>query len=242
MHVQIKGMHCSSCVNSLTTVINDISGVDDLKINLDSGLAIIKGFPDKDTLKSSIKSAGYSVISISENNDLQKTTATPSSSQKSDLYKLAPLFIVLSFISLIAWYLSIGSDSINTFMNFFMGIYFIVFGFSKIIDLKNFPKSFAMYDPIASNFSFYGWAYPFVELALGVMLISQFFPFIAIVSTIILLSITTFGVIKVLMSDTEIECACLGTWMKLPMTKATFIENFIMLFMAAWMLPGFFNV
>ena len=121
-----------------------------------------------------------------------------------------------------------------------MGIYFIVFGLSKIIDLKNFPKSFAMYDPIASNFSFYGWIYPFVELALGAMFIAQFFPFIAIVSTIILLSITTFGVIRVLMSDTEIECACLGTWMKLPMTKATFIENFIMLFMAAWMLPEFF--
>ena len=240
MHVQIKGMHCSSCVNSLTAVINDISGVDNLKINLDSGSATIEGSPNKDTVKSSIESAGYSVISISEDNNLKKTTATPSNSQKSDLYKLAPLFIALSFISLIAWYLSIGSDSINTFMNFFMGIYFVVFGLSKIIDLKNFPKSFAMYDPIASNFSFYGWAYPFVELALGVMFIAQFFPFVAIVSTIILLSITTFGVIKVLISDTEIECACLGTWMKLPMTKATFIENFIMLFMAAWMLPEFF--
>ena len=66
MHVQIKGMHCSSCVKSLTTAINDISGVDDIKINLDSGLAIIKGSPDKDTIKSSIESAGYSVISISE--------------------------------------------------------------------------------------------------------------------------------------------------------------------------------
>lgn len=241
MHVQIKGMHCSSCVKSLTTAIKKISGVDDLKINLDSGSAVIEGSPDKDIIKSSIESAGYSVISISENNNLKKTTATLFNTQKSDLYKLAPLFIVLSFISLIAWYLSIGSDSINTFMNFFMGIYFIVFGLSKIIDLKNFPKSFAMYDPIASNFSFYGWAYPFVELALGVMFIAQFFPFIAIVSTIILLSITTFGVTKVLISDSEIECACLGTWMKLPMTKATFIENFIMLFMAAWMLPEFFN-
>ena len=27
-------MHWSSCVNSLTTIINDISGVDNLKINL----------------------------------------------------------------------------------------------------------------------------------------------------------------------------------------------------------------
>ena len=100
MHVQIKGMHCSSCVNSLTTIINDISGVDNLKINLDSGSAVIEGSPDKETVKSSIESAGYSVISISENNDLKKTTATPSKSQKSDLYKLAPLFIALSFISL----------------------------------------------------------------------------------------------------------------------------------------------
>ena len=75
-------------------------------------------------------------------------------------------------------------------------LYFIVFGLSKIIDLKNFPKSFAMYDPIASNFSFYGWAYPFVELALGVMFIAQFFPFVAIVSTIILLSVETFAILS----------------------------------------------
>ena len=61
------------------------------KINLDSGSAIIEGSPDKDTVKSSIESAGYSVISISEDNNLKKTTATPSNSQKSDLYKLAPL-------------------------------------------------------------------------------------------------------------------------------------------------------
>ena len=240
MHVLVKGMHCSACVKIITEAISKVHSVDSVSVDLDSRSAHILGSPNTNEIQSSIESAGYSVISISENNNLKKTNATPSNSQKSDLYKLAPLFIVLFFISLIAWYLSIGSDSINTFMNFFMGIYFIVFGLSKIIDLKNFPKSFAMYDPIASNYSFYGWAYPFVELALGVMFITQFFPFIAIISTIILLSITTFGVIKVLMSDAEIECACLGTWMKLPMTKATFIENFIMLFMAAWMLPEFF--
>lgn len=33
-----------------------------------------------------------------------------------------------------------------------------------------------------------------------------------------------------------IQCACLGTTLKLPMTKATFIENTIMLIMAISML------
>jgi hypothetical protein len=38
------------------------------------------------------------------------------------------------------------------------------------------------------------------------------------------------------MDKASIQCACLGTALKLPMTKATFIENFIMILMAAWML------
>ena len=94
-----------------------------------------------------------------------------------------------------------------------------------------------MYDPIATKFNFYGWIYPFIELALGIMFISKAYISLAVWLTIVVLSITTIGVVKILMSNKEIECACLGTWMKLPMTKATFIENFIMLFMAFWILP-----
>jgi hypothetical protein len=39
-----------------------------------------------------------------------------------------------------------------------------------------------------------------------------------------------------LFSKKVIKCACLGTALNLPMTEATFIENTIMLVMAAWML------
>jgi hypothetical protein len=38
------------------------------------------------------------------------------------------------------------------------------------------------------------------------------------------------------MDKSELQCACLGTALKLPMTKATLIENLIMILMAAWML------
>jgi len=40
------------------------------------------------------------------------------------------------------------------------------------------------------------------------------------------------GVIKSLFNKDQIECACLGTSMKLPMTEATLIENIIMISMA----------
>jgi hypothetical protein len=50
------------------------------------------------------------------------------------------------------------------------------------------------------------------------------------------LGITTIGVTKTLLDKKSIQCACLGTALKLPMTQATFIENAIMLVMAFWML------
>ena len=47
---------------------------------------------------------------------------------------------------------------------------------------------------------------------------------------------TTFGVTKTLFQKSQIECACLGTAIKLPMTEATLIENGIMLIMSSLLL------
>ena len=59
---------------------------------------------------------------------------------------------------------------------------------------------------------------------------------IALVGTLIILGITTIGVVKTLLNKKSIQCACLGTALKLPMTEATFIENSIMIIMASMML------
>ena len=55
---------------------------------------------------------------------------------------------------------------------------------------------------------------------------------IALLITIIILGITSVGVTKTLLNKRTINCACLGTTLKLPMTEATFIENAIMITMA----------
>jgi hypothetical protein len=78
--------------------------------------------------------------------------------------------------------------------------------------------------------------YPFIETALGLLFLLRFEITIALYSTLVILGITTIGVTKTLLDKKSIQCACLGTALKLPMTEATFIENTIMLVMAAIML------
>ena len=64
---------------------------------------------------------------------------------------------------------------------------------------------------------------------------------IALIVTLVLLIITTIGVTKILLNKKSIQCACLGTVLKLPMTEATLIENGIMLTMAIVLLVGYIN-
>jgi hypothetical protein len=89
-----------------------------------------------------------------------------------------------------------------------------------------------MYDPLAKRISVYGWIYPFIEVLLGLMFLFRFRIDVALILTLVVLGITTFGVAKALWSKKAIKCACLGTALNLPMTKATFIENTIMIVMA----------
>ena len=114
----------------------------------------------------------------------------------------------------------------------FMGLFFIVFSFFKILDIKGFASSFAMYDPLAGRLPAYGLIYPFLELGLGLMFLFRWNIQIALIITIVILGITTVGVSRTLLSKKKIKCACLGTTLNLPMTEATFIENAIMILMA----------
>ena len=98
-----------------------------------------------------------------------------------------------------------------------------------------------MYDPLAKVIPIYGWVYPFIELGLGLLFLMRIKITEALIITLIILGITTFGVIKTLLDKKSIQCACLGTALKLPMTKATFIENSIMIVMAIIMLIKIYN-
>ena len=111
-----------------------------------------------------------------------------------------------------------------------------MFSFFKFLDYKGFPNSFKRYDPIAKIVPFYAEFYPFIETGLGISYLLELQILISTIITILILSMTTFGVIKTLLKKSQIECACLGTAIKLPMTEATLIENGIMLIMSSLLL------
>ena len=53
------------------------------------------------------------------------------------------------------------SRGLAVFMQYFMGLFYIVFSFFKFLDYTSFPSSFRQYDPITKRLPFYGWVYPF---------------------------------------------------------------------------------
>lgn len=226
LQYKISGMTCSSCVETVTKAIESIRNVKNVTVSLDPGLAVVESNEDVsiDVIHSVLPDK-FSVKPFKYYEDVN------TADKESFLTKLFPLILILSYISLTSIIINFGR-SLDDLMMDFMGIFFIVFSFFKFLDYKSFPNSFAMYDPLAKALPLYGWIYPFIETILGLMFLFRFQLFTSIIITILLLSITTYGVVNVLKNKQTIQCACLGTAIKLPMTIATLIENGIMIIMA----------
>ena len=233
----IKGMTCGGCKTSVEKHIGGVEFVTNVEVSLEMEEVTItlehpisidifkKVLPEKFNLfEKSYKSRIQDISSISEKEQ-----------EVSKVKQLQPLFIILFYLATTVIFLNYKDWNSREMMFDFMGLFFIVFSFFKMLDLKNFPISFSMYDPLAEKILFYGWVYPFIEIALGLIFLVRFELNIALYVTIVILGITTFGVTKTLMNKKNIQCACLGTALKLPMTEATLIENALMLSMSIFL-------
>ncbi|GAA3603029.1 cation transporter [Flavivirga amylovorans] len=227
----ITGMTCNGCRTSVEDKLNTVSGVLNATVDLEKAEALIE--MSNFISISAFQKALSDKYSISE-----KNIFTPSEikEKKSELKQLFPLFLIFGYITIASILINYRPWNGTGFMLDFMGLFYIVFSFFKLLDLKGFPESFEMYDPLAKVMPVYSWVYPFIELALGIMFLMRIQIPIALIITLAILGITTIGVTKTLLNKKTISCACLGTALKLPMTKATFIENSIMIVMAIIML------
>ncbi len=233
---KISGMTCDGCRSNIEKALNKIEGVTNAAVNLENAEATIemKNHISIETFQKAISNK-YTIQEKVSDFKVKKTIIPPEH-KESELKQLFPLFLIIGYITLASILINRTSFNFNSFMLDFMGLFYIVFSFFKLLDLKGFPDSFKMYDPLAKKIPIYGWLYPFIETALGLMILMRFQIKFALIVTIIILGLTTVGVVKILINKKSIQCACLGTALKLPMTKATFIENAIMLIMAFWML------
>ncbi|EAQ39178.1 heavy metal transporter [Dokdonia sp. MED134] len=246
----IKGMTCNGCRTGVEQKLAGIAGVSQATVSLENEEAILT--MDDEVTLDHLKSALPEKYRISlkeqskaESETQEKSTGVFASNEtatqeasESKLQQLKPLFLIFLFITGAAVLLHFKDGLWDQAMLDFMGLFYVVFSFFKFLDIKGFKTSFAMYDPLAGAVPGYGYVYPFIELALGLMFLMRLQIAIALVLTIVILGITTVGVTRSLLSKKEIQCACLGTALKLPMTEATFIENAIMIIMAVIMLTN----
>lgn len=123
-------------------------------------------------------------------------------------------------------------------MRHFMGGFFLAFSFFKLLDLGGFADAFQSYDVLAKRSRVYGYAYPFIELTLGVAYLVGFQPLLTNIATLAVMLLGLIGVSQALLQKRRIQCACLGTVFNLPMSKVTFIEDGVMAVMALAMLFG----
>ncbi len=243
-------MTCNGCRATVTQELSEVPGVQQVTVDLDSEMATIsmEHHIAVETFQKAL-SPKYSMEEVSEEKtkpeqnifDTTDSTTNSTSEEKTKLQQLKPLLLILTYITIAALLLNWEAWDTSQAMLDFMGLFYIVFSFFKMLDLKGFPESFRMYDPLAKVFPFYGKIYPFLETALGLMFLMRWEVTIALIVTLILLGITTVGVTRTLLSKKKIRCACLGTALNLPMTEATFIENTIMLAMAIVMLIGMYS-
>jgi cation transport ATPase len=237
---KITGMTCNNCKASVAKYLSKIDNIAVVTVNLEKGEAELT--MDKHVSVQTLQNALPEKYTLTEKQEKNVFASSSVSSfpieEKSKLQQLKPLLLIIFYIGVSSVLMHYKNWSWNEFMLDFMGLFFIVFSFFKMLDLKGFPQSFKMYDPLAKRIPIYGWVYPFIETALGLMFLMRFEVNIALIITLVVLGITTIGVTKTLLDKKSIKCACLGTTLKLPMTEATFIENAIMIVMAILMLTN----
>lgn len=234
MKYQVSGLTCSGCVNRVKNVLVDHADLVEVTLT-----------PPEATLtnpKSDINALN-NALSLIGNYQLSplttiKETAINIQEIKGWLATYQPLLLVFTYILIVTFVVEIahGSVELSRWMPNFMAGFFIVFSFFKMLDLAGFANSYAMYDLLAKRFNSYGFIYPFIELGLGLGYLLQWHPTLINWATLLVMGISTVGVVLAVMRKQAIKCACLGTGFNLPMSTVTIVEDLLMVAMALAML------
>jgi hypothetical protein len=147
-----------------------------------------------------------------------------------------PLLLLVVVAGLFAWAKarSYGPDASSLHgMHDFMGFFLVVFALLKLFDLRGFADGFQMYDLLAQRSRTYALVYPFLELALGLAYLAFWRPVTVYAATIALLLFGALGVIRALARGLDVNCACMGNTLKVPLSTVALTEDLGMVGMAA---------
>jgi copper chaperone CopZ len=231
---QLTGMTCGGCENKVKSNLLVLPDVTAVEVSKDTNSATIS--MDKhiglDALQRALggSESKYQISAAHHSETLEEAKSW------AETYK--PILLIFGYVTAIALVVSWQDSAINfmVFMRIFMAGFFLTFSFFKMLNLKGFAESYAMYDIVAKKFSPWGYIYAFIELGLGLSFALNLSPTVVNWVTLIVMTISILGVLESVLNKKKIQCACLGAVFNLPMSTVTIVEDAIMIAMSASML------
>jgi cation transport ATPase len=230
----VAGITCNGCVAKVKSKLLTHTDVLAAEVTLEGQKAVIT-MQKHLSLAELQQAIGIDTkYKISEDTSDHSHHTIKAEQTKSWLSTYKPLLLIAAFIGGVS--LITANGNLHTGMNTFMAGFFLVFSFFKLLNLKGFAESYAMYDLLAIKVPAYGYVYPFVELALGIAFLTGFSPLFTNWATLIVMGFSSIGVIQSVLNKKKIQCACLGAVFNLPMSTVTIVEDLLMVAMATYVI------
>ncbi len=147
-------------------------------------------------------------------------------------YVLLGILTVSTILSLVR-----GWEPVRAMADF-MAVFFITFAAFKFADIELFAHTYRQYDIIAQRVRPWGYMYPFIEAFIGFWFLLSEGPTNLLVITMLITGTAAIGVYKEVTKKhkSKFMCACLGKYIRLPLSKVSLVEDVAMFTMAAIML------
>ena len=126
----------------------------------------------------------------------------------------------------------------NRFANDFMAVFFVTFAAFKFVNIEMFAITYRTYDILAKRYRPWPYMFPFIEAFLGFGYFISTDAWQLNVITILFTGTAGYSVWKELRKKSNFSCACLGSFIRLPLSKVSFVEDSAMFVMATIMLIG----
>jgi len=232
-------LKCQNCVSKVAPVLDADHEIAEWTVRTDDErklLSVTGTQVDAGHVRSLVKTAGFEVFDeIRQPEEELQAPAAEKPPSRETYFPLILVFLYLMGFVAISQFRA-GRVDWMVSMNTFMGGFFAVFSFFKLLNLRGFADAYRSYDILTRWVPTYGYVYPFIELALGICYLTAFAPMATNLANFAVMSVGAVGIARTLLRKNKIQCACLGTVFNLPMSKVTLIEDLIMVGMSATMI------
>ena len=236
----LQGISCANCVAKVTAALKGVPGVTLVGVSLDPPQAAVAMRTHIATavLAQAVSAVGAYGLSdiMGHASVMERTHAVSVPERPKDSF--LPIYLIFGYVAGVATLVQLvrGGFDPMAWMGATMAGFFLVFSFFKLLDVRGFAEGYSTYDVVAKRIPAYGLVYPFIELSLGIAYLIAPMSVVTNAATLIVMGVSSIGVVQQVLRNSPFQCTCLGTIFKLPLSKVTLVEDLLMVAMSAVML------